>query len=623
MSGTLHRHNLQRDPAVAKGIKHEHDPAAPVTRAVIVAVDESPERMERIERALKRRFGEDYDIVAESTPHGALDRLAELSEGPLEVALVLADAWMPDMDVGEFLAAVGELHPTAKRAVLVEWGELIKARESIIRGAAMGQLEGFLAKPWRDADEDFYFAVAEYLAEWDREHRPQFEAIRIVGDPWDAYVQGLRDALFRSGVDHGFYDVATERGHELLGEVGAAASPGELPVVILFDGRVLHHPTAAEIAAALGVNTDPAAQVFDVTVVGAGPGGLAAAVYGSSEGLDVLVVDQEALGGQAGTSSMIRNYLGFPRGLSGAELAIRAYGQAWFFGSNFLIGRSATGLRAEGDLLVVTFDDGSEARSRTVILAAGVAYRRLGTEKLEALVGRGIFYGAPITEARGLGGQHVVVIGGGNSSGQASLYLSRYASRVTLVVRGAALDEMSEYLIRELDARPNIFIRMGTELADAVGERRLQAVRLRQRETGAEEEVACSAAFVLIGASPRTDWLPPEIERDERGYVATGDEVTKMTEIPGSADPGAKAADSGAKPADSDAEAKPVDSGSKPARRPAAFETSMPGVFAVGDVRLGSIKRVAGAVGEGSNAIRIVHEYLARQVVEKAAAPKG
>jgi thioredoxin reductase (NADPH) len=307
MSGTLHRHNLQRDAAVAAGIKHEHDPGAPVGRAVIVAVDESPDRIAQLERALTRRFGDVYDIVAESTPHGALDRLAELSEGPLEVALVLADAWMPNMDVGEFLAAVGELHPTAKRAVLVEWGELIKARESIIRGAAMGQLEGFLAKPWRDADEDFYFAVAEYLAEWDREHRPQFEAIRIVGDPWDGYVQGLRDALFRSGVDHGFYDVSTERGHEILGEVGATASPGELPLVILFDGRVLHHPTAAEIAAALGVNTDPAAQVFDVTVVGAGPGGLAAAVYGSSEGLDVLVVDQEALGGQAGTSSMIRN----------------------------------------------------------------------------------------------------------------------------------------------------------------------------------------------------------------------------------------------------------------------------------------------------------------------------
>jgi thioredoxin reductase (NADPH) len=344
-------------------------------------------------------------------------------------------------------------------------------------------------------------------------------------------------------------------------------------------------------------------------VVGAGPGGLAAAVYGSSEGLDVLVVDQEALGGQAGTSSMIRNYLGFPRGLSGAELAIRAYGQAWFFGSNFLIGRSATGLRAEGDLRVVSFDDGSEARSRTVILAAGVAYRRLGTEKLEALVGRGIFYGAPITEARGLGGQHVVVIGGGNSSGQASIYLSRYASRVTLVVRGTALDEMSEYLIREIDSRPNISVRMGTELADAVGERRLRGVVLRQRETGAEEEIACTAAFVLIGASPRTDWLPPEIERDERGYVATGDEVTMA------ANAGAGGgADSGAKAADSNAGAKPGDSiaGAQAARRPAAFETSMPGVFAVGDVRLGSIKRVAGAVGEGSNAIRMVHEYLAR-----------
>lgn len=591
MTGTLHRHNLQRAAGVRPG-EHAHGPGTvPVERAWIVTVDENPERTAVTERALKRRFGDDYDIAAEMTPRAALARLAELATRKEEVALILADAWMPDMEVGAFLAEAGELHPTAKRAVLVEWGELTKARGSIIKGAAMGQLEGFLAKPWRDADEEFYFAVAEYLAEWDREHRPQFEAIRIVGDPWDPALGGLRDALFRSGVDHGFYDVGSERGQACLDRAGMGPGSGrepaadDLPVVILFDGRVLKKPTAAEIAAALGVNADPGAQVFDLTVVGAGPGGLAAAVYGTSEGLDTLVVDQEALGGQASTSSMIRNYLGFPRGLSGADLATRAYGQAWFFGTQFLIGRSACGLRAEtdpklGDVRVVSFDDGSEARSRAVVLASGVQYRRIGIDRLEALVGRGVFYSAPVTEAPGLVGQRVVVVGGGNSSGQASVYLSRYAEHVTLVVRGERLDEMSEYLIREIDARPNITLRTNTVVVDAVGDRRLQAVVLKGRDSGAEEQVACSATFILIGALPRTEWLPPEIERDEGGYVKTGDRVSS------------------------------AHSWERP--HPAPLETSMPGVFAVGDVRSGSIKRVAGAVGEGSTAVRMVHEYLAR-----------
>jgi thioredoxin reductase (NADPH) len=579
MTGSVHPHALRAPGRIGpRSGEHEAERAADartISRAVIVAVDEDAERVAMLERALTRRFGADYDVLAEQAPQDALAGMTLLRDRGAEVALVLADAWMPSMDCTTFLAEAGELHPEARRAVLVEWGELERARESIIRGAALGQLEGFLAKPWRDGDEEFYLAVGEYLTEWDREHRPQFEAIRIIGDPWDGYVQALRDALFRSGVDHGFYDSTSERGGRLLVE---AQTEGPLPVVILFDGRVMARPSAAEIASALGVNADPGAQVFDVTVIGAGPGGLAAAVYGASEGLDVLVVDQEALGGQASTSSLIRNYLGFPRGLSGAQLAIRAYGQAWFFGSRFLIGRTATALRADGDERVVSFEDGSEARSHAVILAAGVSYRRLGIERLEALVGRGVFYGSPVTEPPGLVGQHVVVVGGGNSSGQASIHLSRYADSVTLVVRGSELDEMSEYLIQEIKARPNIALRLNTVLVDAIGDRRLKAIRLREHVTGAEEEVATGAAFIMIGALPRTDWLPPEIERDERGYVLTG-EALSSAHVSGS-------------------------------RHPAALETSMPGVFAVGDVRAGSIKRVAGAVGEGSTAIRMVHEYL-------------
>jgi thioredoxin reductase (NADPH) len=556
-------------------------------RPFIFVVDDDRASGEHIRRLLDRRLGADYAIEIETDADAGLKRLAQLRDEGAEVALILADQSMPSMAGVDFEAAAGELHPDARRAVMVGWGELETSREPILRAAARGDIETFIAKPWRDADEGFYHALAKFLEEWDRGHRPQLELIRIVGRRWDAHTQQMRDALHRSGVPFGFYDVDTDQGRELLAAAGVA---GPLPVTIFQDGRALARPSPIEIASALGVNVDPAGKLFDLAVVGSGPAGLAAAVYGSSEGLKTLVIESEAFGGQASTSSMIRNYLGFPRGLSGADLAGRAYRQAWFFGASFVIGRSATELRVDGDERVIVLDDGSEVRTRAVILATGVSYRRLRSGNLDDMVGRGVFYGAPVAEAPGLAGEPVIVVGGGNSSAQMALYMSRFASRVTLVTRGEALNEMSDYLVREIEGRRNIEVRLNTVVSDAHGESRLETVRLRDTARAQEEEVPASGLFILIGAVPRTGWLPAELQRDERGYLLTGGSVD--TELTGG-------------------------------RRPAALETSLPGVFAVGDVRLGSMKRIAAAVGEGSSAVRMVHDYFARLAAREAQKPSS
>lgn len=538
------------------------------SRAVIVVVEERPDALERLERALTRRFAADYDIVAEVSSSRALDSLQNLRASGRKAALILAGQCGGETAGIAFLAEAAEVQPDAMRAVLVAFGDLERLREPILQAAALGQIESYVVQPWRDADESFYHAVTKFLEDWDKSNRPQFELIRLVGERWDAVTQGLRDALQRSGVSSGFYEHESDRGRALL---ESARVTGPLPVAIFDDGRALARPTAIEIANAMGVNADLATADFDVAVVGSGPAGLAAGVYGASEGLQTLIVESEALGGQASTSSLIRNYLGFPRGLTGADLTARAYRQAWFFGARFLIGRTATALRQEAGRHVIVFDDGSEVRSRTVVLATGVSYRRLQIGRLEELVGHGVFYGAPVSEAPGLANERVVVVGGGNSSAQMALYLARYASHVTLITRGAALTEMSEYLVREIGRKRNIEPRLNSIVIDTQGDTRLRALVVRDTARDVVQEIETSAVFILIGAEPRTVWLPSEVRRDERGYILTGGAI------------GAKA----------------------------QFETSLPGVFAVGDVRIGSMKRIAAAVGEGSSVIRMVHDSLA------------
>jgi len=546
-----------------------------------MAVDDAPAALGILEQELDKRYGADYRVICEGNAEAGLQGLEQIQADGGQVALVLADQWMPTMTGVAFLTRAHRLHPTAQRALLIDWGDRSTA-EPILQAATFGQIDDWVDKPSQPGDERFHQAISGFLYEWARLHRPRFQAVRVVGDRWSARSHELRDLLSRNSIPSGFYPVDSEEGQTLLGSVDATRE--QLPVVVLFDGRVLANPSNAALAEALGVRTRPAATTYDVTVIGAGPAGLAAAVYGASEGLQTVILEHEAIGGQAGTSSKIRNYLGFPRGVSGAELAQRAYEQAWMLRADFVYGQRAVGLRAAGPDRMASLSDGSEVASRAVILATGVSYRRLGVTGLEALIGAGVFYGAAASEAQAMKGQEVYVVGGANSAGQAAVHLARYATHVTMLIRGSSLAAtMSDYLVRELEAAPNVTVRLGLEVVDGHGDGRLTSLTLRDRRSGATETVPATALFVLIGAAPHTGWLPEAIQRDRWGFIVTGADLLQ------------------------DGTPPPPWTLDRP---PMLFESSMPGVFAVGDVRHGSIKRVASAVGEGSVAIRLIHEYL-------------
>jgi thioredoxin reductase (NADPH) len=490
---------------------------------------------------------------------------------------------MPDIEGAEFLARASQLFPTAKRAVLIGWGDRT-AQGPVLRAMTLGHIDYYVNKPERPGDEYFHKMVAEFLYDWTKAHRPVFAEIRVVGEQWSARSHELRDVLNRNGILHEFHAAETEAGQQLLARLGRTSA--KLPVVALYDGQVLEDPSNAELADAFGVNRPLDRRSFDLVIVGAGPAGLAVAVYGASEGLSTLIVEGEAIGGQAGTSSLIRNYLGFPWGVGGAELARRATEQAWWFGAIFRFMRNVTALRPEGKELTLTLSDGTEVAGRAVVLATGVSYRRLGVHSLEGLVGTGVFYGAAVSEAKAMTGQEVYVVGGANSAGQAAVHLSEYASRVTVLVRGRSLStSMSDYLIKEIEAAQNIEVRFATQVVDGGGEGRLEHLVLEDSASGLTESVPAAALFVLIGAEPRTAWLPKEIVRDSRGYVITGPDLLQDGRPP---------------------------QGWPLGRPPLPMETSMPGVFAAGDVRYGSVKRVASAVGAGAIAVQSVHEHFVK-----------
>jgi thioredoxin reductase (NADPH) len=537
-------------------------------RPAIVAVDPDGEAIRRIADEL-RRYDRDYRIVCSGSVEDALGELEAMRRAGHRVAVVLAARGEERLRGEKLLERVTDLHPHAKRGLLIEFGAWGDEETAVVIREAMarGHIDYYVLKPWSEPDELFHRTICEFLHEWRRGTAQGRRELTVVADRFSPRGFELRNLLARNGVPHAFHASDSEEGRRLLGVCGLAESSE--PIVLLPDNRFLVDPSNQDLAEKgyrVRTRLEGDSGPFDVVVVGAGPAGLAAAVYASSEGLRALVVEQESIGGQAGSSARIRNYLGFQRGIAGGELATRAYQQAWVFGTNFLLMREVAGLQTHVGGHAITISDGSEIEARSVVLATGVAYRRLGIPALEDFGGRGVFYGYSSSDAHQLAGGKVFVVGAGNSGGQAAAHLSRYAADVTLVCRRPSLaDNMSQYLQDEIEAA-GVHLKLSTIIVDAAGEGRLQELTLRDA-SGARDKVPADALFVLIGGHPRSDWLPPDVERDERGFVVTGGGEHM-------------------------------------------FETSLPGVFAIGDVRAGSVKRVASAVGEGAVVIQQVHRYL-------------
>ena len=530
---------------------------------LILAVDEDAEALERITSELQR-YARDYKVICGPSTEAALAQLEKLHETGDAVAIVLAARGSGAFTGERLLERVHELHPHAKRALLIPWGGWAdeETADAIRNAMALGYIDYYALKPFSSPDEIFHRLISEFLQEWRRQNAPGRRELTVVADPMSPRGSFLRNLLARNGVPHAFHTPDSAEGKEFLASCNQEGA--EVPVVVLPDGSPLVDPQPEDLARyGTRMRTDLDHTEFDVVIVGAGPAGLAAAVYASSEGLDALVVERESIGGQASTSTRIRNYLGFSRGLSGAELTQRAYQQAWVFGATFLLTREVESLAAGGIGFEVGVSGGIVVETRSVILATGVSYRRLAVPGLDELEGLGVHYGSSPSDARQFTGTSVFIVGAANSAGQAAVHLARYAASVTLVCRGSGPSaSMSQYLLDEIESRENIHVRTGTQVVDVEGDGRLE--RLTLRGPDGEETVDASGLFILIGAEPRAEWLPPDVDRDERGFVVAGP----------------------------------------------TYETSAPGVFAIGDVRAGSVKRVASAVGEGSVVIQHVHRYL-------------
>ncbi|MFF4987838.1 FAD-dependent oxidoreductase [Streptosporangium saharense] len=550
-------------------------------KPVIVTVDDDPGVSRAVARDLRRRYGQSYRVVrADSAPQG-MDSVREMRLRGDDVAAILADYRMPQMNGVEFLEQAMDLYPYARRVLLTAYADT----DAAIQAINVVDLDHYMLKPWDPPEEKFYPVLDALLDAWQRAERRESDELRVVGARWSARSYEVRDFLARNQVPYRWMLADSPEGAQLLtaaGEGDGEVSPARLPLVVTGEGTKLVAPDTSTLAAAVGLSTAPATDFYDLVVIGGGPGGLGAAVYGASEGLRTVMVEQHASGGQAGQSSRIENYLGFPDGVSGAQLADRARRQALKFGAELLTARTVTSLEVRGQAKVVGFADGGSIAAHTVILATGVSYRRLSAPGLDDLVGRGVYYGAAVTEAPECRDREVYIVGAANSAGQGAVYLSGYACKVHLVVRGDGLEKsMSHYLIEQIAQIPNIEVHTGTEIVGAEGDDHLE--RLTLKGPDGERTAETEWLFVFIGAEPYTDWLGETIERDSRGFVLTGPDLTA-------------------------AESRPRN---WPLRRePYHLETNVPGVFAAGDVRADSIKRVASAVGEGAMAVALVHRYL-------------
>lgn len=548
-------------------------------KPIIFAVDDEPAVLAAVARDLRRAYGQSYQVLRADSGESALEALRELKLRGAPVALLLADQRMPGLSGVAFLAEALPLFPAAKRVLLTAYADT----EAAIRAINEVRLDHYLMKPWDPPEERLYPVLDDLLDDWQAAFAPPFEGVSVIGHRWSARGHAVKEFLARNLIPYRWLDVEADAEAAQLAEL-AGAGLERLPLVLLPDGRALAEPSNVEIAEAIGLKTLPELPFYDLVIVGAGPAGLAAAVYGASEGLRTLLVESEAPGGQAGMSSSIENYLGFPVGLSGSDLARRAVSQARRFGAEILTPLEATGLRLQDNFRFVTLSSGAELRAHSVLIATGVSYRKLEVPGAERLAGTGVYYGAAITEAMAARDQDVFIVGAGNSAGQAALYLAKYARSVTVLVRGHSLAaSMSRYLITQLEASDKITLRLRTQVAEAHGETSLEALTLNDLESGEQETVSAYALFIFIGALPRTEWVAGTVERDPQGFILAGPDLLRGGQRP---------------------------RGWRLTRDPFWLETNAPGVFVAGDVRHRSIKRVASAVGEGAMAVQFIHQHL-------------
>ncbi len=547
---------------------------------VIVAVDDDPQVLRAVERDLRGRFGSSYRIVAAESGASALDVVRRLKLRGSAVALLLADQRMPGMTGVEFLGAAREVYPDAKRVLLTAYADT----EVAITAINSIQLDHYLLKPWDPPEDKLYPVLEDLLEDWQATFRPPFEGVRVVSHRWSARAHEIKDYLARNQIPYRWLDAEAEpEATQLATSAGVDAARQVL--VVFGDGTHLVQPSNAEIAVHVGLRTQAALPYYDLVIVGGGPSGLAAAVYGASEGLKTLMIEREAPGGQAGTTSRIDNYLGFPAGLSGADLARRALAQATRLGAEVLTPQSVVGVTVEDPYKVVQMADGSKVSCQALLVATGVEYRKLDLPDAERLAGSGIYYGGATTEATFYRGEHVAVLGGGNSAGQAAVYLARFAEHVTVLVRADSLASgMSAYLVDQIGATPNITVRTNVNVVAVRGGETLESVDVADKAAGAPETLSVAAMFVFIGQAPRTDWLGELVDRDKAGFVLTGVDLAPV----------------GGQPR-----------GWPLTRQPFLLETNVPGIFCAGDVRSNSVKRIASAVGEGAMAVRFVHQHLA------------
>lgn len=553
-----------------------------MAKPVILSVDDDPEVLQAVARDLRRAYGDRYRVLRADSGAAGLDVLKQLKLRDEPAALLLVDQRMPRMSGVEFLEQALKLFPKVKRALLTAYADT----DAAIRAINTVQVDYYLMKPWDPPEERLYPVLDDLLDDWQASFRPPFSGIRVIGNRWSPQSHQTKDFLARNQVPYQWLDIELEEEAQQLVSYANPDKMPQLPLVLLPDGDRLEQPSNLQIAEKIGLKTQAERPFYDLLIVGGGPAGLAAAVYGASEGLDTVMIERQAPGGQAGSSSRIENYLGFPVGLSGADLARRAVTQARRFGVEILTPQEVTEVRIEDPYRIVKLIDGSEISCHALLIATGVAWRKLNVPGLEALTGAGVYYGAAQTEALACQGEDVYIIGGANSAGQAAMYFSKFAREVFMLVRGNSLEKgMSQYLVDQIRAMENITVQLNSSVVEAKGETSLEAITILDSNTGEKQTVPATSLFIFIGATPHTDWLDGTVERDDRGFVLAGPDLRRE----------------GKRPKKWTLE-----------RDPFLLETNVPGIFVAGDVRHGSVKRVASGVGEGAIAVQFIHQYLSK-----------